>query len=370
MFAEELAEFMKYETYYDAAGVRTRCFEKGEGDAVILLHGGGGHAETWVRNLLPLSEQFRVLAIDYLGHGFTDKPAIAYNMEAFSKHLLDYMEAAGVEPPGEHTSFEEFTELANALTQDTDGDGDTDIWGISNMVSVGRGAGGAYWIIKSFGGELFNEENTASMMNSPETVAALQWLADLLWDSGAHPTAESVAATGFTTEFLFANGNVAMHYALNDAAARMWELVGDSFNWTVVPTPTGPAGRYNFIGGSAFSVPASAAHPDLSYELIRFTLANPAHLCRTAAMGAALTSQSEFHNCAAPDDAPYADAYHEVFSVIGARDGVSPAYQPKYLEWETSVWVANMDLLWTGEERDASVVVQRAHDQTNELLGG
>lgn len=297
--------------------------------------------------------------------------AIPYDLAPGGLYInLDIFEAAGVDPPGEHTTFEEFTELANALTQDTDGDGETDIWGISNMVSVGRGAGGAYWVIKSFGGELFNEENTASMMDSPETTAALQWLADLLWDSGAHPTAESVAATGFTTEFLFANGNVAMHYALNDAAARMWELVGDSFNWTVVPTPTGPAGRYNFIGGSAFSIPASAAHPDLSYELIRFTLANPAHICRTAAMGAALTSQSDFHNCAAPDDAPYADAYHEVFSVIGARDGVHPAYHPKYLEWETSVWVANMDLLWTGEERDASVVVQRAHEQTNELLGG
>ena len=87
-------------------------------------------------------------------------------------------------------------------------------------------------------------------------------------------------------------------------------------------------------------------------------------------MGAALVSQSEFHNCAAPDDAPYADAYHEVFSVIGARDSVHPVYHSKYLEWETSVWIANMDLLWTGEERDAAVVVQRVHDQTNEMLGG
>ena len=309
----------------------------------------------------------QVDAFNYQGSQY----AIPYDLAPGGLYInLDLFEAAGLEPPGEHTTFEEFEELAVALTQDSDGDGDTDTWGISNLVSVGRGAGGAYWVIKSFGGELFNEEITASMMNSPETVAALQWLADLLWDSGAHPTADSIAATGFTSEFLFANGNVAMHYALNDAAARMWELVDGSFDWTVVPTPTGTAGRYNFIGGSAFSIPTSAAHPDLSYELIRFTLANPDHLCRTAAMGAALVSQSDFHDCAAPDDAPYADAYHEVFSVIGARDGVHPAYHPQYLEWETSVWVSNMDLLWTGEERDAAVVVQRAHDQTNALLGG
>jgi len=97
MSSKELAAFAKFERYYDAAGVRTRCFEKGEGKPVILLHGGGGHAETWVKNLLPLSEKFRVLAIDYLGHGYTAKPKITYNLDAFSKHLLDFMNAAGIE---------------------------------------------------------------------------------------------------------------------------------------------------------------------------------------------------------------------------------------------------------------------------------
>ena len=96
MSAKELETYAKYERYYDAAGIRTRCFEKGEGKPVILLHGGGGHAETWVRNLIPLSEKFRVLAIDYLGHGYTDKPKITYNLDAFSKHLLDFMDAAGI----------------------------------------------------------------------------------------------------------------------------------------------------------------------------------------------------------------------------------------------------------------------------------
>ena len=96
MASKELETFAQYERYYDAAGIRTRCFEKGEGKPVILLHGGGGHAETWVRNLIPLSAKFRVLAIDYLGHGYTDKPKIDYNLDAFSKHLLDFMDAAQI----------------------------------------------------------------------------------------------------------------------------------------------------------------------------------------------------------------------------------------------------------------------------------
>ena len=42
MASKELETFAQYERYYDAAGIRTRCFEKGEGKPVILLHGGGG----------------------------------------------------------------------------------------------------------------------------------------------------------------------------------------------------------------------------------------------------------------------------------------------------------------------------------------
>jgi hypothetical protein len=54
---------------------------------------------------------------------------------------------------------------------------------------------------------------------------------------------------------------------------------------------------------------------------------------------------------------------------LGLRDGIVPDYHPKYLEWESTVYVANFDLLWTGEERDAAAVCGRAHEMTNELLG-
>ena len=97
MSSKELETFAQFEKYYNAAGIRTRCFEKGEGKPLILLHGGGGHAETWVRNIVPLAQKYRVLAIDYLGHGYTDKPKITYGVPAFSKHLLDFMDAAGVD---------------------------------------------------------------------------------------------------------------------------------------------------------------------------------------------------------------------------------------------------------------------------------
>lgn len=48
---------------------RTRIVEAGAGPVLILLHGTGGHVENYARNILPLSQHFRVIALDFLWHG-------------------------------------------------------------------------------------------------------------------------------------------------------------------------------------------------------------------------------------------------------------------------------------------------------------
>ena len=84
--------------YYDAAGIRTRCLEAGRGgEALICLHGAGGHAETYTRNLLPHAEHFRVISLDMLGHGFTDKPDRDYEIRDYVEHLRAFLDAAGIE---------------------------------------------------------------------------------------------------------------------------------------------------------------------------------------------------------------------------------------------------------------------------------
>lgn len=47
----------------------TRVIEAGDGEPLLLLHGTGGHAENYVRNIAPLARHFRVLAIDFIWHG-------------------------------------------------------------------------------------------------------------------------------------------------------------------------------------------------------------------------------------------------------------------------------------------------------------
>jgi 2-hydroxy-6-oxonona-2,4-dienedioate hydrolase len=83
--------------WVQAGSVRTRVIEAGEGFPLVLLHGISGHAETFYRNIMPLSRYAHVYAIDLLGHGFTDKPDIAYTLDDFLQHLEDFLDAIGAE---------------------------------------------------------------------------------------------------------------------------------------------------------------------------------------------------------------------------------------------------------------------------------
>lgn len=85
--------------FVDAGGIRTRFLEAGEAEAdeaVIFVHGTGGHLEAFARNLLPHAERFRTIALDMIGHGFSDKPDHDYEIRHYVRHLLDFCDAMGV----------------------------------------------------------------------------------------------------------------------------------------------------------------------------------------------------------------------------------------------------------------------------------
>jgi 2-hydroxy-6-oxonona-2,4-dienedioate hydrolase len=84
--------------YYQAGKYRTRVLEAGKGEPLILLHGTGGHAESYIMNLLAHGEHFRTLSVDMIGHGFTDKPSdIEYTIDDYVTHLVDIIDSLGVE---------------------------------------------------------------------------------------------------------------------------------------------------------------------------------------------------------------------------------------------------------------------------------
>jgi len=83
--------------YYHVNGVRTRVLEAGEGEPLILVHGTGGHAEAYIRNLASHSREFHVYSIDMVGHGYSDGPDLEYGMDDFIAHLGDFIDLIGAD---------------------------------------------------------------------------------------------------------------------------------------------------------------------------------------------------------------------------------------------------------------------------------
>jgi 2-hydroxy-6-oxo-6-(2'-aminophenyl)hexa-2,4-dienoate hydrolase len=90
------------ERFVDAGGIRTRYFEDGEGAPVVLVHGGGAGADSrgnWKGCIPLLAHRFRVLAMDMVGFGGTEKPPpgeFQYTQDARVRHLIAFLEAVGV----------------------------------------------------------------------------------------------------------------------------------------------------------------------------------------------------------------------------------------------------------------------------------
>ena len=91
--------------FVDVDGIRTRYFDAGEGETVVLFHGGNfgsphgaDCAADWNLNFDGLSKQCRVIAVDKIGQGYTDNPGTdeEYTMQSVVGHALRFLEVLDV----------------------------------------------------------------------------------------------------------------------------------------------------------------------------------------------------------------------------------------------------------------------------------
>jgi 2-hydroxy-6-oxonona-2,4-dienedioate hydrolase len=77
-------------------GFKLHYRELGRGRTVVLLHGLGADGTRWERNIGPLSRHFRVIAVDQIGFGQSDKPMANYHNGMLSEFLVRFLAALGV----------------------------------------------------------------------------------------------------------------------------------------------------------------------------------------------------------------------------------------------------------------------------------
>jgi 2-hydroxy-6-oxonona-2,4-dienedioate hydrolase len=83
----------------DINGIRTRYYEIGQGEPLVLVHGGGwsGHASAnvWSKDIPLFAKGFHVFAPDKIGSGMTDNPADDndFNIQGEVDHIYDFIRA-------------------------------------------------------------------------------------------------------------------------------------------------------------------------------------------------------------------------------------------------------------------------------------
>lgn len=88
------------EIFLDVNGNRTRVLRAGSDSSfpIVLLHGLGSNANTWLPTLPVLAPTHRVYALDLLGCGLTDKPEdVGYSLDEMLFFFTAFMDVLGLE---------------------------------------------------------------------------------------------------------------------------------------------------------------------------------------------------------------------------------------------------------------------------------
>jgi len=80
-------------------GVTIHCQVSGEGPAVTLLHGYTGSHQDWARQIPLLSKKYRVVTLDWRGHGKSEAPSAAsdYSFELLIQDVYSLLRHLGID---------------------------------------------------------------------------------------------------------------------------------------------------------------------------------------------------------------------------------------------------------------------------------
>jgi pimeloyl-ACP methyl ester carboxylesterase len=87
------------ETYVEANGLRVYYEVYGEGEPLLLIHGGTATSQSWASHLPAFAEHFRVFAPDSRGHGRTDNPTGDLGYRAMAEDVAAFIDALGLRRP-------------------------------------------------------------------------------------------------------------------------------------------------------------------------------------------------------------------------------------------------------------------------------
>ncbi|WP_198543712.1 ABC transporter substrate-binding protein [Petroclostridium xylanilyticum] len=190
--------------------------------------------------------------------------AYAYNKTMFQK------EGIPLPDPNKPYTWDEFLQVCQKLTKDTNGDGKFDQWGAGFDPA---------WSLQPFiwngGAQFLNEDKTKVMVDTPEFINALQFFADLTVKYKVTPSQLESQALGYYQRWLdgqlgfFACGNWDVG-AFNDPKTL-------KFDYDLLPWPVKDASipSSTWTGSLGFAVSKVSKHPQEALNLACFLSVDP-----------------------------------------------------------------------------------------------
>jgi len=187
---------------------------------------------------------------------------------------IDMLEAAGVKNPWPGWKWSDFLEIATKMTKDTNADGQIDQWGTTDLMFGGNPA--SWWhaeagwdVIKSFGGDTYTQDFKKTLIDQPETIEALQFMADLINKYKVAPKAEQLAGLGAPFD-MGKTAFSAFPHAIQGFNLRYNKRPIKRYGVEFVPT--GKGGTIYGLVATGFAIPTKSAHPKEAWELTKFGL--------------------------------------------------------------------------------------------------
>lgn len=179
----------------------------------------------------------------------------------YNKNLFD---AAGITYPSDNWIWDDFLQTAKTLTQDLDGDGNTDIYGLGTEVSIVRLAP----FVWQNGGELTNTDFNPTVLTldrSNEGLEALQWFMQLQTVHKVIPNAATESAEDSESRFM--NGRTAMYFNSRRGVPTYREIT--AFDWDVAPLPQGKQ-RAGVLHADAYCMPRMVEDKEVIWTFIEY----------------------------------------------------------------------------------------------------
>jgi multiple sugar transport system substrate-binding protein len=216
------------------------------------------------RDKLPLSDLYPAFykQFTYRGKLWAFTSAMATMVTWYN---VDHFQEAGLKPPAKGTTWQQYLDLAQKLTQRQGGD--VTRFGTTFWRSLHQPPGA---LMFAAGGRLFDrpEDPQGSTFHEPPEQEALAWLGDLVNKYRVAPTAAEESAMGANTgdALIFTSGKASMN--MRNVIINTFEQKMKDYRWSAAPLPAGKAGQYSVANSHGMCLSASTKKKDAAWEFL------------------------------------------------------------------------------------------------------